>query len=500
MPNNADHSPGVNPGEVKYSGRRLLSRRQFGELFLTAGAGFLAACAGINPTAAQDNPTATPSPTETPTIIPSVTPVETEDPFAHTVLSPTEGELPPGGLVGPATLIINSTQIKDVAELTGEFRVTAGATPIQRKAFNVPGADGQVYQFPFFTRAGASGQPDRTFWRRGDPLNGGQGKWEELDTVLNTNETLLRAAYYFGPRSDPDAYMAIVAEWPWNNTTGEVPVGSNGTLYPVWPDREFLVVAALDGPIELTPTPPPPTPDLTATPSPNPTTVPQGTPQIQLTPEMRLVSFHPAEVVAALPSGVARGIPANVESWSHVSSLAEISQAVRAFRAELGSNPFDTSSPSVVVNHNDFSLLVTGRAVGPCFIDLGHTSFVDPGTNTEHFFVFRAIDNSANTTDANQRVIVLAMWIGFGNAADSHQYAYDPQGTLNNINIRGGRPSLDIITAGPPNPNTSRIPWASGWWNDASYAATIQRWNTNRQLENIDAPVIGIVREAPINN
>ena len=203
-----------------------------------------------------------------------------EDPLATTILTP--ADVPPGGFRQDGmTVVADPTAIKDFDTVSAEFEELTGEAPVDPNAINIQGADGNTYQFLLWKDS--SGQQ---YWRRGDPLNGGQGRWERLDNVLTADGQTIRWVYYYGPQDDPERYMAIIADRPFNPETNQPIAGLPGRLWPVWPSNQFDLVASSD----------PPTPQ--------PTEVPSDAQQLSATPVFmdEMVSYRPPrEEVVPVP-------------------------------------------------------------------------------------------------------------------------------------------------------------------------------------------------------
>src|SRR3989344_829481 len=223
------------------------------------------------------NPDITPSYTIPPE---GQSPEPQEDPLATTILTP--ADVPPGGFRQDGmTVVADPTAIKDFDTVSAEFEELTGEAPVDPNAINIQGADGNTYQFLLWKDS--SGQQ---YWRRGDPLNGGQGRWERLDNVLTADGQTIRWVYYYGPQDDPERYMAIIADRPFNPETNQPIAGLPGRLWPVWPSNQFDLVASSD----------PPTPQ--------PTEVPSDAQQLSATPVFmdEMVSYRPPrEEVVPVP-------------------------------------------------------------------------------------------------------------------------------------------------------------------------------------------------------
>src|SRR3989344_5193004 len=223
------------------------------------------------------NPDITPSYTIPPE---GQSPEPQEDPLATTILTP--ADVPPGGFRQDGmTVVIDPAAIKDFDTVSAEFEALTGEAPVDPNAINIQGADGNTYQFLLWKDS--SGQQ---YWRRGDPLNEGQGRWERLDNVLTADGQTIRWVYYYGPQDDPERYMAIIADRPFNPETNQPIAGLPGRLWPVWPSNQFDLAASSD----------PPTPQ--------PTEAPSDAQQLFATPVFmdEMVSYRPPrEEVVPVP-------------------------------------------------------------------------------------------------------------------------------------------------------------------------------------------------------
>jgi len=269
------------------------------------------------------NPDITPSYTIPPE---GQSPEPQEDPLATTILTP--ADVPPGGFRQDGmTVVADPTAIKDFDTVSAEFEELTGEAPVDPNAINIQGADGNTYQFLLWKDS--SGQQ---YWRRGDPLNGGQGRWERLDNVLTADGQTIRWVYYYGPQDDPERYMAIIADRPFNPETNQPIAGLPGRLWPVWPSNQFDLVASSD----------PPTPQ--------PTEVPSDAQQLSATPVFmdEMVSYRPPreEVVP---------VPEYNHGWAwQFSEFTPVTEAQKsAIVADIQSHPaLDINTTNrMVVNH-----------------------------------------------------------------------------------------------------------------------------------------------------
>ena len=269
------------------------------------------------------NPDITPSYTIPPE---GQSPEPQEDPLATTILTP--ADVPPGGFRQDGmTVVADPTAIKDFDTVSAEFEELTGEAPVDPNAINIQGADGNTYQFLLWKDS--SGQQ---YWRRGDPLNEGQGRWERLDNVLTADGQTIRWVYYYGPQDDPERYMAIIADRPFNPETNQPIAGLPGRLWPVWPSNQFDLVASSD----------PPTPQ--------PTEVPSDAQQLSATPVFmdEMVSYRPP-IEEVVP------VPEYNHGWAwQFSEFTPVTEAQKsAIVADIQSHPaLDINTTNrMVVNH-----------------------------------------------------------------------------------------------------------------------------------------------------
>jgi hypothetical protein len=238
-------------------------------------------------------------------------------------------------------------------------------------------------------------------------------------------------------------------------------------------------------PSATTPTGVRPTP--TQSPTLTPPEMPTATQTVQPTPE--------PTATTALPETHA-GVPETIDGWPHL-SLDQIPPVVRHFRAQVQSqSPFDEASPSVVVNaiSPGDRLIVICPEVDPCIVNLASFSIIDQPSGIENFFVIRAINNAANTNDANEKVVVLATWIG-QNPAEGVS-SYTAQRGLDSIHTTGGRHWFEMITM--PGINTEGVSLVNEWFSDSTYVNKLMAMHDSGILQNIDEPVVGFTNGLPL--